>query len=221
MKKEKLIVILSGGMDSVTLLYTAYYKSDCLVEALSFDYGSKHNKKEIPLAKWHCKKLGIPHKVIKLPLAKYFKSSLLQGGEDIPEGHYADDNMQSTVVPFRNGIMLAFAVGYAENIGAKYVCLGSHKGDHSQYPDCRVKFTKAMCKAAKAGTYNKVIIQSPFNKLMKSDIVKIGKEFRVPYEKTWSCYRGGDKPCGKCGTCIERLEAFKLNGMEDPEKYEN
>ncbi len=211
----KKVIILSGGMDSVTALYHEIAEGHEMT-ALSFNYGSKHNEKEIPLAKWHCDKFGIKHEVVDLDLAKYFKSSLLDGGEDIPEGHYEDDNMKSTVVPFRNGIMLAFAIGYAENIEAKEVVLGSHAGDGAQYPDCRVEFTKAMSRAATEGTYNKVQIMSPFNILMKWDIVKNGIDLNVPYKKTWSCYKGNDRPCLQCGTCIERIEAFYRNNIQDP-----
>ena len=220
----KKVVVLSGGMDSVTVLYHADSQprevGDEIV-ALSFDYGSKHNEKEIPLAKYHCDKLGIKHEVIKIDLANYFQSSLLNnGGEDIPEGHYEDENMKSTVVPFRNGIMLAFAVGYAENIGAKEVLLGSHAGDHAVYPDCRATFTQAISLAAQLGTYNEVKIVSPFNKLMKWDIVEVGNQLGVDYSKTHSCYKGGDIACGKCGTCVERIEAFEKANCTDPIQYE-
>jgi len=211
---EKAVVILSGGMDSTTLLYDMNQVYS--LEALSFNYGSKHNEKEIPLAKYNCEKLGIKHTIINLDLGKYFKSSLLKGGEDIPEGHYAEDNMKSTVVPFRNGIMLSIAVGYAESIGAKKVLLGSHKGDESQYPDCRKEFTQAISLAAQIGTYEKVEIISPYNELMKWDIVKKGLELKVPFEKTWSCYKGDESHCGRCGTCYERTEAFNKNNVKDP-----
>ena len=188
------------------------------IEAISFDYGQNH-KKELDFAKWHCEKLGIPHKIIKLDFS-CFNSSLLSGGDDIPEGHYAADNMKSTVVPFRNGIMLAYAVGYADNIGAKQVLIGSHKGDHNVYPDCRESFTTFMSSAALTGTYNGVRIVSPFNALMKWDIIKKGLKLKIPYAMTWSCYKGGNKHCGKCGTCVERLESFNKNKKEDPVEYE-
>ena len=214
---RKSVIILSGGMDSTTVLYDIVEKG-FKVEALSFDYGQNH-KKELEFAKYHCAHLGIPHKIINLDFS-CFKSSLLSGSEDIPEGHYEDETMKSTVVPFRNGIMLSYAIGYAENIKAHCVLIGSHAGDHAIYPDCRESFTKAMSKAAREGTYNGIEIISPFNKLMKWDIVKKGNELNIPYAMTWSCYKGGDKHCGKCGTCQERLEAFKLAGVEDPVLYE-
>lgn len=214
MKKKKVVAIVSGGMDSITMLHHIAKEYD--VEVLSFNYGSNHNHREIPLVAKHCELLGLKHKIIDLPLNNLFRSSLLEGADAIPEGHYAAENMKSTVIPFRNGIMLSVAVGYAENIGAKYVFLGSHKGDHDIYPDCRVKFTEAISKAAFRGTYNKVKIISPFNELMKWDIVSRGIELKVPYELTWSCYKGQNRPCLKCGTCIERIEAFHKNGIKDP-----
>jgi len=213
----KAIIVLSGGLDSTTALYYSIenYKK---IEAISFDYGQNH-KKELDFAKWHCEKLGIPHKIIKLDFS-CFNSSLLSGADEIPEGHYADENMKSTVVPFRNGIMLAFAVGYAENVEADCVLIGSHSGDHTIYPDCRKEFTYHMSLAAKHGTYKKVEIVSPFNKMMKWDLVKIGTDLGIDYSKTWSCYKGGEKSCGKCGTCVERIEAFEKNNLNDPLGYE-
>ncbi len=202
----KAIVILSGGMDSTTVLYDAI-KRGFEVEALSFDYGQKH-KKELEFAKYHCEKLKIPHKIIKLDFS-CFDSALLNDDIEIPEGHYEDESMKSTVVPFRNGIMLSYAVGYAENVGAKVVLIGSHKGDHAIYPDCRENFTFLMSMAAEVGTYTEVEIVSPFNDITKKEIVKIGRELGIDYTKTWSCYKGGEKECGKCGTCIERIEALK------------
>jgi len=211
------IIILSGGMDSVTVLYDAIAKG-YEVEALSFDYGQNHIK-ELEFAKWHCDKLNISHKIIKLDFS-CFNSSLLSGSESIPEGHYTSENMKSTIVPFRNGIMLAYAVGYAENIGAKEVLIGSHKGDHTIYPDCREIFTNYMSCAAETGTYNEVSIISPFNNLMKWDIVKRGIELNIDYSKTWSCYKGKEKHCGKCGTCVERKESFEKIKKEDITEYE-
>ena len=215
----KKVIILSGGIDSVTALYYEYEKGNELI-ALSFDYGSKHNDNELNFAKWHCKHLKIKHEIIKLDLNKYFNSSLLRHGQEIPEGSYKDKTMKSTVIPFRNGIMLAFAIGYAENIHAEEVIIGSHAGDHAIYPDCRETFTQAISLAGQLGTYNHVKVVSPFNNLMKWDIVKLGTGLHIPYNLTWSCYRGNKKHCGKCGTCIERKEAFKKAGVEDLTEYE-
>ena len=209
------ILILSGGMDSVTLLYD-YQERIAL--AISFDYGSNHNAKEIPFAKMHCERLGIKHIVIPLEfMAKYFHSSLLEGSEAIPEGHYADENMKSTVVPFRNGIMLAVAVGLAESNDLDTVLLANHSGDHAIYPDCRPEFVDAFDRAAEAGTYNGVRIVSPYCNITKRDIALRGRALGIDYSLTYSCYKGGKKHCGRCGTCTERKEA--LEGF-DPTEYE-
>ena len=212
------VLILSGGVDSVTLLYD---EQERIALAISFDYGSKHNKREIPFAQWHCEQLGIKHITIPLDfMTKYFVSSLLEGGEEIPEGHYADDNMKSTVVPFRNGIMLSIAVGIAESNGLKYVMMANHGGDHTIYPDCRPEFVDAFDQAACAGTYVNVHLRSPYTNITKADIARRGKALGIDYSKTWSCYKGGEQHCGKCGTCVERREAFALAGIDDQTPYE-
>ena len=217
---EKVICIVSGGMDSVTMLYWAKQKYE--VEVINFCYGSKHNEKERPFARYHSEKLKVPYREISLDfIEKFFKSDLLKSGGEIPEGHYNNDSMKQTVVPFRNGIMLAIAVGYAESCGAKKVMLGSHKGDATTYPDCREEFTKAMSEAARLGTYEAIEVISPFNNLFKQDIAKIGSQIGIEYEKTWSCYKGEDIHCGKCGTCVERKEAFALAGIEDKTAYKS
>ena len=212
------ILILSGGMDSVTLLYD-YQERIAL--AISFDYGGNHNAKEIPFAKMHCERLGIKHLVIPLDfMAKYFRSSLLAGSEAIPEGHYADENMKSTVVPFRNGIMLAIATGMAETHELQYVMMANHGGDHTIYPDCRPEFVEAFDGAAHAGTYNGVHLLSPYCNMTKGEIAARGKQLGVNYAETWSCYKGGEKHCGRCGTCVERREALAEAGIPDPTDYE-
>ena len=211
------ILILSGGMDSVTLLYD-YQERIAL--AISFDYGSNHNAREIPFARMHCERLGIPHHVIPLDfMSTYFRSSLLSGADDIPEGHYADENMKSTVVPFRNGIMLAIATGMAETNDLSYVMMANHGGDHTIYPDCRPEFVEAFDAAAHAGTYNGVHLLSPYCHMTKSQIAARGRELGIDYAETWSCYKGGDKHCGRCGTCIERKEALAEAGIPDPTDY--
>ena len=212
------VLILSGGMDSTTLLYD--YR-DRIALAVSFDYGSNHNEKEIPFARFHAKKLGIEH--ITIPLAfmpQYFKSSLLEGSDAIPEGHYAADNMKSTVVPFRNGIMLAIAAGIAESRGLKFVMMANHGGDHTIYPDCRPEFVKAMSQATRTGTFPGIEILAPYTNLTKSDIAMLGKTLCIDYTKTWSCYKGGEHHCGKCGTCVERKEALADAGIKDETIYE-
>ena len=206
-------------MDSITLLYD---KKEEIALAVTFDYGSNHNAKEIAWAKVHCERLKIKHIVIKLDfMHKYFTSSLLEGADAIPEGHYADENMKSTVVPFRNGIMLSIAAGIAESNGLKKVLIANHGGDHTIYPDCRPAFIKAMNEATENGTYVNVSICAPYTNITKADIARIGKRLGIDYSETWSCYKGGEKHCGKCGTCIERKEALALAGIEDKTEYEN
>ena len=212
------VIIVSGGLDSITLLYD---KAETTALAVSFDYGQNHGAKELPFAAHHCRKLGIPH--ITIPLSfmhRYFKSSLLDGAEAIPEGHYAEENMKSTVVPFRNGIMLAIATGIAESYGLKRVYIANHGGDHTIYPDCRPDFIQAMDGAATAGTFVNVRIEAPYTNITKADIVRRGTALGVDYSKTWSCYKGSDVHCGKCGTCVERKEAFLEAGVKDPTEYE-
>lgn len=211
--------MVSGGMDSITLLYD---KKDEIALGISFDYGSNHNAQEIPFAKMHCERLGIKHIVINLDfMHQYFKSSLLSGAEDIPEGHYADDNMKSTVVPFRNGIMLSIAVGIAESNGLTKVFIANHGGDHAIYPDCRRPFIEAMDKTSYEGTYEHVRIVAPYTDITKTDIARRGKQLGIDYSETWSCYKGGDVHCGKCGTCVERREALRDAGIEDTTQYED
>jgi len=201
------VIIVSGGMDSVTLLHE--YK-DQIKLAISFDYGSKHNSKEIPFAELHCKDLGIKHIVIPLQfINEYFKSDLLKTGGDIPEGHYADESMKSTVVPFRNGIMLSIAAGIAESNECKKILIGNHFGDHAIYPDCRKSFIEPMNDAIKNGTYEGVEILAPYTEIDKTQIAQIGKKLGVDYSKTWTCYKGLDHHCGVCGSCVERKEALK------------
>ncbi|MDY4409826.1 MAG: 7-cyano-7-deazaguanine synthase QueC [Prevotella sp.] len=217
-KKDK-VIIVSGGMDSITMLYE--YK-DSIALGISFNYGSNHNAREIPFAEMHCHKLGIPHITIDLAfMPKYFKSSLLEGADAIPEGNYDDENMRSTVVPFRNGIMLSIAIGIAESNGLQYVMMANHSGDHAIYPDCRPEFVGNMSEAAKAGTYNHVEILSPYTNISKADIARKGKALGIDYSQTWSCYKGGEKHCGKCGTCRERREALREAGIVDTTVYED
>ena len=212
------LIIVSGGMDSVTLLYE-YCKRIAL--AVSFDYGSNHNQREIAYARLHCGRLGIEHIVIPLEfMQRYFKSSLLEGAEAIPEGHYEDENMKSTVVPFRNGIMLSIAAGMAESRGLKYVMMANHGGDHAIYPDCRSEFVDAMCAATRAGTYVGVEVLAPYTNITKTDIARKGKQLGIDYGETWSCYKGGEKHCGRCGTCVERKEALHDAGIADNTEYE-
>ncbi len=213
--KDK-IILYSGGLDSSVLLHK--YK-DSIKLALSFDYGSNHKEQELRMAKYNCEKLDIEHIIIKLNFMKQFSSSLLEGAEKIPTGNYNKENMKSTAVPFRNGIMLSIAGGLAESRGLKYVLIANHSGDHEIYPDCRGTFIQSMNNALAYGTYNNINILSDFNNISKAKIVKLGKSLDVDFSKTWSCYKGGKKHCGKCGTCIERKKAFKEAGITDEIEY--
>ena len=213
------VIILSGGMDSVTLLYD---EQERIALAISFDYGSNHNAREIPFAQMHCQRLGIRHITIPLDfMGRYFKSSLLEGANAIPEGDYADDNMRSTVVPFRNGIMLSIAVGITESNGLKYVMMANHGGDHAIYPDCTPAFVDAFDHAAEAGTYVKVHLRAPYTHLTKADIARRGRLLGIDYSETWSCYKGGEHHCGRCGTCVERREALAEAGIDDKTLYDS
>lgn len=212
------VIIVSGGMDSITLLHE--YR-ERIGLAVTYDYGSNHAQREIAFAREHCAGLGIEHLVIPLGfIHDYFKSSLLEGADAIPEGHYADENMKSTVVPFRNGIMLAIACGLAESRGLHHVMIANHAGDHAIYPDCRGGFIEAMSEAMSGGTYEHVKVLAPYTGITKADIAARGTAIGVDYSRTWSCYKGGEKHCGRCGTCVERKEAFALAGLEDPTEYE-
>ena len=205
-------------MDSITMLYE--YK-ERIALGISFDYGSNHNAREIPFAAMHCVRLGIKHIVINLGfMHQYFKSSLLEGAEAIPEGNYDDENMKSTVVPFRNGIMLSIAAGVAESNGLKYVMMANHGGDHTIYPDCRPEFVSAMSEATRLGTYPGIEVLAPYTGITKSDIARHGKALGIDYAETWSCYKGGEHHCGKCGTCRERIEALADAGIEDHTVYD-
>jgi len=208
------IIVLSGGLDSTTLLYE--YR-DRIALALSFHYGSNHNDRELAFARLHCQRLGIRHIIIPLEFIKtYFRSSLLAGAEAIPAGNYDDDNMRSTVVPFRNGIMLSIAAGMAENEQLSYIMLANHSGDHTIYPDCRPDFVSAMNDAVHAGTWNGVQLLTPYTHLTKTDIVRHGMQLGINYDETWSCYKGGETPCGECGTCREREQALREAGYYIP-----
>lgn len=218
MEKDALIV-LSGGMDSVTLLHD---KIDEIALAVNFIYGSNHNLRELECARLHCRQLGVELLEIHLDfMGEYFHSSLLEGAEAIPEGNYEDENMRSTVVPFRNGIMLATAAGLAESRGLRAVMLANHSGDHTVYPDCRPEFIDAMAHAIAAGTYESIELRAPYTNLTKTEIALIGKKLGIDYSTTYSCYKGGEHHCGVCGTCRERRESLALAGIEDKTVYEN
>lgn len=218
MSKDSLMV-LSGGMDSVTMLHE--YKNEIAL-AVTFSYGANHNAREAECARWHCNALGIELIEIDLSfMGQHFKSSLLSGGDAIPEGHYAEDNMRSTVVPFRNGIMLSIAAGLAESRGLKAVMIANHSGDHAIYPDCRDGFIRAMGSAIAEGTFAPVQLRAPYTMLTKGQIAMRGAHIGVDYAHTYSCYKGGERHCGRCGTCVERREAMAEAGIVDPTLYDD
>ena len=212
------VIVISGGMDSTTLLYE--YRDEIAL-AVTFDYGSTQNAREREFAILHCQRLGIQHLIIPLDfMHRHFKSSLLGSPDDIPEGDYADENMKSTVVPFRNGIMLSIACGIAESNGLRRVMIANHAGDHAIYPDCRPAFVAAMSEAMRNGTYEGVTVFAPYTDLSKTDIALRGAALGLDYTETYSCYKGGEHHCGKCGTCRERRAALREAGIEDQTIYE-
>lgn len=215
----KVVVLLSGGMDSVTAFHAALREHE-VVAGLSFDYGAKHHARELPMAAWHCEQAGIPHRIAPLAfVAEEFSSDLLARGGEIPDGHYEEESMKRTVVPFRNGIMLSIAAGFAESRGASGVVIAAHAGDHAIYPDCREEFLAPMAEAIRAGTYAGIELLRPFVAMDKAAIASRGAELGVDFSRTWSCYKGGEVHCGTCGTCVERREAFLLAGVPDPTRY--
>lgn len=217
MKRDTLMV-LSGGMDSVTMLHE--YK-DSIDLAVTFNYGSNHNAREIEMARLNCRQLGIELIEIDLSfIGENFHSSLLEGADAIPDGEYDFDNMKSTVVPFRNGIMLSAAAGLAESRGLTHILIASHSGDHALYPDCRDSFVKAMARAVALGTYDNIRLEAPYSLISKADIARRGAEIGVDYANTYSCYKGREHHCGRCGTCRERREAFAAAGIPDPTIYD-
>jgi len=232
---KKVVIGLSGGMDSVTML--AYYIYEGIINTVDensqeneifpiiFNYGSKHNKFENKAALDVCKFYNIEPKLVDLPFVnQLFKSNLLNGQGDIPEGHYQAANMSQTVVPGRNLIFLSIMAGYAESIGADTIAFGAHSGDHAIYPDCRPEFAYTANATIFLSSDKKIIVESPFLYMDKTKILEVGysipKELRPPYELTRTCYKDQETSCGKCGSCQERLEAFKNIGKKDPIKYE-
>ena len=217
----KALVLVSGGMDSVVALHHARREGDVL-GGISFDYGAKHNHRELPLAAWHCRELGVHHETIRVGFVdRLFASDLLRSGGEIPEGHYEAEGMRQTVVPFRNGIMLAIAAGYAASVRADSLVIAAHAGDHAIYPDCRAEFMDAMADAVRLGTYAGLAVLRPFVGIDKAAIARLGAEMGVDFGRTWSCYKGGEMHCGRCGTCVERREAFAVSGVPDPTAYED
>jgi 7-cyano-7-deazaguanine synthase len=218
-RRRKVVVLVSGGVDSVTALYAAGAEWQ-VVAALSFRYGAKHEARELPFAAWHTGHVAVRHLVVDLPfVAEHFHSNLLAGGAEIPRGHYEEETMRRTVVPFRNGIFLSIAAGFAESNGADGLVIAAHTGDHAIYPDCREGFMQSMADAIRLGTYAKTSLLRPFIGWTKAEIVARGAALGIDYARTWSCYVGGERHCGECGTCVERREAFQLAGVADPTDY--
>lgn len=217
--KEKAVVLVSGGMDSATLIrWMQNHGYD--VHGLSINYGQRH-KVELHAAGNVCQHLDVPWRVADLTVLRQFIArGALTGDAEVPEGHYEDESMKQTVVPNRNMILLSIAAGYAIQIEARSLGYAAHAGDHAIYPDCRVEFADAMEEALKLCDFEPVKLLRPFVMWTKSDIAKYGARHKVPYEMTWSCYKGGTKHCGKCGTCVERREAFVEAGVPDPTEYE-
>lgn len=218
---KKVVVIYSGGMDSFTVLHKAI-EQGLTPYALTFDYGQRHIK-EIDIARNVCSDLDINHKIIDISAINQLigGSSLTDNSIEVALGHYQEENMKSTVVPNRNMILLSLAIGYAVSIGAEKVYYGAHSGDHAIYPDCRPEFVAKMNDVAAIANYQKTEIYSPYLNNNKIGILKDGLAMGLDYSKTWTCYNGREKACGKCGSCVERLEAFSKNGVTDPIKYED
>lgn len=213
------VLILSGGLDSTTLLYDLIDQGR-KIYTISFDYGQRHSK-ELIMAARTCQKLGINHKIVDLStLSEILGDNALTGTIDVPLGHYEEENMKQTVVPNRNMIMMSMAIGYAISLDIENVYYGAHHGDFAIYPDCRPTFVDAIQKVANLCHYEPIRVLAPYLYMDKIGIVTRGLELNVPYEDTWTCYAGKLKACGKCGSCTERLEAFAANNVIDPIKYE-
>jgi 7-cyano-7-deazaguanine synthase len=217
--KRKVIVLVSGGLDSVCALHEAAATHE-VIAGLSFDYGAKHNHRELPMAELHCRRLGIRHEMVRLNcIGELFSSALLKKGAAIPDSHFNAPAMKQTIVPFRNGIFLATAAGFAESVGAGSIIIAAHAGDHVIFPDCRAEYLDAMSAAIRLGTDSRVKILRPFIRLSKAQIVKRGQKLGVNLAETWTCYKGGKLHCGTCGACVERREAFAASKIPDPTKY--
>jgi 7-cyano-7-deazaguanine synthase len=216
----KAIVLFSGGLDS-TVLATQMKQEATQTRLLSIDYGQRHAK-ELDHSQKVADHLGLAHEILKLPQLGQILggSSLTDKSIILPEGHYAEESMKSTVVPNRNMILLALAGGHALSIGFDTIAYAAHAGDHTIYPDCRPEFADAMNKALGLADWNDLNLHRPYVEMTKSDLVSLGEELNAPLQLTWSCYAGGEIHCGKCGTCVERKEAFELANITDPTKYE-
>lgn len=217
---QKAVVLLSGGMDSTTLLYDVKHLG-YEVYPITFYYGQKH-KKEIEMAYKTCKRLGLGYKLVDVDsLSDLAPSALTKRELEVPKTSYDEESMKQTVVPNRNMVLLALATAYAIGIESGTVWYGAHGGDHAIYPDCRPLFVKEMGDAISVCDTRKVVLLAPYLFLDKADILKKGLELGIDYSLTWTCYEGKELACGKCGSCTERLEAFKAVGVRDPIRYED
>ena len=213
------VVIYSGGMDSYTLLHKALHEG-WNIHALSFDYGQRHSR-ELDCAREVCRELAVPHQVVDIgAIQSLLGGSALTDEVAVPEGHYAEDNMKATVVPNRNMILLSLAIGRAVSLQAEAVWYGAHGGDHAIYPDCRPAFIEQMDHLARVANYQPVRVEAPFMRMTKGEILAEGLAMGLDYRSTWTCYNGRQQACGRCGACVERLEAFSVNGLADPLPYE-
>lgn len=219
MKKNKTLAVVSGGMDSVTMLHDLHDQGHEL-SVVSFNYGQRHVK-ELEVAKKNAEKLGLKHRVVNMSfLAQLLDNSALTGDTSVPEGHYADENMKLTVVPNRNMIMASLAIGIAVNDGLDNIALGVHSGDHAIYPDCRPEFIEKLGAVARIANYEPINVLAPYIEMDKGSIIARGLEIdTMDYADTWTCYKGGDIACGVCGSCQERLEGFLTNNIKDPLEY--
>ncbi|MDI5933360.1 7-cyano-7-deazaguanine synthase QueC [Halomonas kalidii] len=213
------VVIYSGGMDSFTVLHRAL-REGLDVHALSFDYGQRHAR-ELEVAARVCRRLGVPHQVVDIRAIHGLidDSALTDPSREMPEGDYGQDNLSATVVPNRNMILLSLAIAKAVNIGAGRVDYGAHGGDHVLYPDCRPEFVEAMNAVAGIANFAPVEIHAPYLRASKAEILADGLAMGLDYADTWTCYRGEELACGRCGSCRERLAAFAAHGAKDPLGY--
>lgn len=218
---KSVVAVYSGGMDSTVMLYRMRELGVEIKGAISVNYGQKHAK-ELDVAAEVCGDLGITHRIADLTALQelFGKSSLTNAEEEVPEGHYEEDQMKSTVVPNRNMILLSVATAWAVSLQAEAVAYAAHGGDHAIYPDCREEFADALDKAIQLCDWSRVCLYRPFVKSNKAEIAAEGARLGAGLERTWSCYKGGDLHCGRCGTCVERREAFYLAGVEDLTEYE-
>ncbi|GHA12921.1 7-cyano-7-deazaguanine synthase QueC [Oceanisphaera arctica] len=216
----KALLICSGGFDSVTLAYRLAAEQS-LGALLTFDYGQRH-KKEIDAARLCAERLGIPHLVMDIGhIGRQLSGSALTDDIDVPHGHYSEENMKLTVVPNRNAIMLTIAFGVAAARDLDTVALAVHGGDHFIYPDCRPDFIRLFgeMQARALDGVAEVALYAPYVDADKTEIARDAARFAVPVAETWSCYEGGELHCGRCGTCVERIEAMTLAGVVDPTSY--